>query len=164
MGRKQVRLAGTLIALSFVLLACAPSPILNSPPPESTDPEFQAAIQQARGTLDLFTAKIQTPHPDRTYTALKVRFTSPDESTQDIWVDHVTYEDGGFQGSMGDDIPALKLSFDDRIPIPVEDIIDWMIVEDGKLIGGFTIRLEYERMSPEEKQQFLEGIDYSIED
>jgi hypothetical protein len=39
-----------------------------------------------------------------------------------------------------------------------------MIVEDDKLIGGYTIRLAYERMSPEDQQRFLESIDYVIED
>jgi hypothetical protein len=39
-----------------------------------------------------------------------------------------------------------------------------MIVEDGKLIGGYTIRLAFQRMSPEEKQRFLETVNYSIED
>ena len=65
---------------------------------------------------------------------------------------------------LGDDIPSLKLSFGEVIVIPTEDIVDWMIVEDGKLIGGYTIRLAYERMSPEEKERFRDAIDYSMED
>jgi hypothetical protein len=39
-----------------------------------------------------------------------------------------------------------------------------MIVQDGKLIGGYTIRLAYKRMSPEQKERFLETVHYSIED
>jgi hypothetical protein len=65
---------------------------------------------------------------------------------------------------LGDDNPFLKLSFGEEIVIPTEDIVDWMIVEDGKLIGGYANRLSYERMSPEEEERFLEAIDYSMED
>ena len=65
---------------------------------------------------------------------------------------------------MGDDIPSLKLSAGEKIVVPAEDIVDWMIVEDGQLVGGYTIRLAYHRMLPEEKERFLETLDYSIED
>jgi uncharacterized protein YegJ (DUF2314 family) len=65
---------------------------------------------------------------------------------------------------LGDDIPSWKLRLGEEIFIPTEDIVDWMIVEDGKSIGGYTIRLAYERMSPEEKERFRDAIDYSMED
>lgn len=127
------------------------------------DVEMESAFQEARDTLDVFIERIATPHPNRTYVAVKVRFSPLDGSPQDIWVDNVTYRDGTFHGNMGDDIPSLRLSFGEEIVIPTENIVDWMIVEDGKLIGGYTIRLAYERMSPEEKELFLEAIDYSID-
>ena len=65
---------------------------------------------------------------------------------------------------LGDDIPSLKLRLGEEIVIPTEDIVDWMIVEDGKSIGGYSIRLANKRMSPEEKERFRDAIDYSMED
>jgi uncharacterized protein YegJ (DUF2314 family) len=114
--------------------------------------------------LDTFITKITTPHPNRTFVAVKVRFTPPGESPQDIWVDEVTYTNGVFRGNMGDDIPSLRLEAGEKITIHEEDIVDWMIVEDGKLVGGYTIRLAVQRMSTEEREQFLETLDYTIED
>ena len=152
----------TLCVLTF---ACAPAPVITaSPIPSGADSELDAAIEQARQSLDDFIAKITTPHPDRTFIAVKVRFTPPDESPQDIWVDEVTYTDGVLRGNMGDDIPLLRLEAGEKIKINDEDIVDWMIFEDGKLIGGYTIRLAVKRMSPEEREQFLETLDYAIED
>lgn len=153
---------------AFVLLiflaAC-----VNFPPsgeegsgPDS-DPEMESAFAEARASLDQFIQLLASPNPTRTFVALKVRFTSPDGG-QDIWVDNVTYEDGRFHGLMGDDLPALRLEFGERVEVPVESILDWMIVEDGKLIGGFTIRLAYSRMTPEEKQFFLDDAGYSIDE
>lgn len=160
--------------LFFVVWVCpffsACSPVLpGSPVPapqdeSGSDVEMEAAFREARDSLDFFIEKIKMPHTGRTYVALKVRFYPPGEMPQDIWLDNVTYSNGTFCGNMGDDIPTLRLSFGEEIVIPTEDIVDWMIVEDGKLIGGYTIRLAYERMSPEEKERFLEAIDYSIED
>jgi len=157
-----------IFVICLFLFACSPAPTpipISAPPTQlNADVEMEAAFQQARDTLDSFIQKIGTSHPDRTLVALKVRFVLPDSSTQDLWVDGITYQDGSFYGIMGDDIPSLKLSIDDKITIARKDIVDWMIVEDGKLIGGYTIRLAFQRMSPEQKERFLETVHYSIED
>src|SRR6266498_5322853 len=152
-----------ILVLCLFAFACAPN--LTATSQTSTkDVELDAAIQQARDSLDIFIRRIASPHGNRTLVAVKVRFFLPDGSSQDIWVDGVTYTDDTFRGNMGDDIPALKLKFDEKITILRENIIDWMIVEDGKLIGGYTIRLAVQRMSPEEKERFLKTLDYSIDD
>jgi uncharacterized protein YegJ (DUF2314 family) len=58
----------------------------------------------------------------------------------------------------------LRLAAGEKITVDEEDILDWMIVEDGKLIGGYTIQLAVQRMSPEERERFFETLDYTIED
>lgn len=161
-----------LLLLLLFLSACAPQTDVPAtfpaatitPPASSSDPEMGAAFAEARATLNEFISLLAEPNPTRTFAALKVRFTLPDGSTQDIWCDDVSYVDGQFTGNMGDDILALRLSFGERISIATADIVDWMIVQDGKLIGGFTIRLAYSRMTPEEKQFFLDDAGYSIEE
>lgn len=135
--------------------AATPSPV--------QDAEFLAAVQEARHTLPQIIELLSAPVPDRTFAALKVRFTSPDGSSQDIWVDHVTYDGAKFTGDMGDDIPALKLAFGDRLVVPEADIVDWMIVDGGLLTGGYTIRLAFQRMTPEQKELFLRDAGYRIE-
>ena len=154
-----------ILLFCLVTFACAPTPSVPvAAATSATDTELESAIKQARDSLDTFIAKIATPHANRTYVALKVRFTPPGELPQDIWVDGVTYENGIFRGGVGDDIPTLRLELGEEITIDEEDIVDWMIVEDSKLIGGYTIRLAAQRMSPKERERFLESIDYSIED
>lgn len=157
-----------IFVICLFLFACspAPTPIPSSTPPTqlNADVEMETAFQRARDTLDSFIQKLGTSHPNRTLVAVKVRFVLPDSSSQDMWVDGITYRDGSFHGTMGDDIPSLKLSIDDKITIAGKDIVDWMIVEDGKLVGGYTIRLAFQRMSPEQKERFLETVHYTIED
>jgi uncharacterized protein YegJ (DUF2314 family) len=155
-----------ILACCLVLFACSAQPATTSTitPATGVDVEMEAAQQQARDTVDLFIEKIGTPHPDRTQVAVKVRFILPNEPPQDIWVDEVTYADGSFRGTMGDDIPTLRLTIGDKITIARDEIVDWAIVEDGKLAGGYTIRLAVQRMSPEERERFLETLPYSIDD
>jgi len=152
--------------ICLFVIACSPVQTQISATPLNSDADMEAAFQQARETLDEFIQKIGTTHPDRTLVAVKVRFVLPDSSSQDIWVDQITYDDqaGRFHGVMGDDIPTLKLSVDDKITIDKKEIVDWMIVQDGKLIGGYTIRLAYARMTPAQKERFLETVHYSVDD
>ena len=149
--------------LCFLTFACAPTSTITSKS-SVTDVELESAILQARDSLDTFITKIAAPHANRTFVAIKVRFAPSGEMPQDIWVDEVLYKDGVFQGNIGDDIPTLKLEAGERIEINESAILDWMIVEDEKLIGGYTICLAVQHMSPEEREQFLETLDYSIED
>ena len=156
-----------IFVIYLFLFACSPAPTqLPTPSPTiqlNSDAEMEATFQQARDTLDSFIQKIGTSYPDRTLVAVKVRFVLPDSSSQDIWVDQISYQDDSFHGTMGDDIPSLKLGVDDKITIARKDIVDWMIVENGKLIGGYTIRLAFQRMSPEQKERFLETVHYTID-
>ena len=158
-----------LFLFLFFINACIPAKPTLSPTSTAaesfiTDSQMESAFAQARARLDEFIARIAAPNPSRIFVALKIRFTLPDGSTQDIWCDDVTHVNAQFTGNMGDDIPALKLAFGDRIPLSKNDIVDWMIVEDGKLIGGFTIRLAYSRMTPAEKQFFLNDAGYSLDE
>ena len=154
------------LMLCLLMAACSASST-SAPQPVATstlgvDVEMESAFRAARNTLNTFTQKIETPQANRTYVAVKVRFYPPETVSQDIWVDGVTYQNGVIRGNMGDDIPALKLSFGKNIVVNTNDILDWMLVEDGKLSGGYTIRLAYQRMSPEEQERFLKSLDYSL--
>jgi uncharacterized protein YegJ (DUF2314 family) len=159
-----------ILLICLGLLACSQKRVAIQDPTEApstqadSDLEMDSAIRHAQDTLDLFIEKLKTPHPHRTFVAIKSRFFPPDDRPQDIWVDEVTYSDGAFRGNMGDDIPSLKLEAGEKITVREEDILDWMIVEDGKLIGGYTIRLAVQRMTPEDREGFLETLDYTIED
>ena len=153
------------LILCLLMFGCTSTPIsIPTPTISATDPELDAAIAQARGSLTTFIETIATPHVDRTYVAVKVHFSPREEFPLDIWVDDVTYSDGIFRGNIGDDIPSMKLEVGERITVDEKDILDWMIVQDGKLIGGYTIRLAIQRMSPDERERFFATLDYEIDD
>lgn len=155
-----------ILALCLLTISCTPPQTFTptSTPQQNLDMEMESAFSDALNTLNIFIERIGTPHPTRTFVAVKTRFFPPDASPQDIWVDNITYKDGLFHGSMGDDIPSLRLYLGDDVTVKPEDVLDWMIVEDGKLIGGYTIRLAYKRMTPQEKENFLKTLDYSLDD
>jgi uncharacterized protein YegJ (DUF2314 family) len=46
---------------------------------------------------------------------------------------------------------------DRLLDVKADEIVDWMLLEeDGTLTGGYTLRLEYKRMTPEQQKRYIE--------
>jgi uncharacterized protein YegJ (DUF2314 family) len=53
---------------------------------------------------------------------------------------------------------------DRLVEVDEHDVVDWMIREqDGTVIGGYTLRLDYQRMSPEQQKRYLEVTGYKFD-
>jgi len=89
----------------------------------------------------------------------------PDGASDDNWVELVDYYDGIFTIRMMDGLTYnTNLHPDHTLDVPEKRVVDWMIVEkDGTLIGGYTIRLAYEHMTPDEQKEFLRVTGYKID-
>lgn len=128
-----------------------------------TDEQFDAAVEQAHDSLNILLRTLLSPSPSYSFVGLKVRFTGR-EASEDIWTEPVAYFEGVFTVQMIDGLTIKPgLNTGRNVTVPLKDILDWVIVEeDGNLIGGFTIRLAYDHMTPEEKREFLKVTGYKI--
>jgi uncharacterized protein YegJ (DUF2314 family) len=149
-----------LSTISLVILAsCAPSLAGTS----VTDEEFDAAVEEAHDTLGTLRQALLAPRDHYVFVGLKVRFTGSDQY-EDIWTEPVDYLDGYFTTRMIDGVLLNpNLNTERLVTVPMSKVLDWVIVEaDGNLIGGYTIKLSYEHMTPEEKKEFLRVTGYKI--
>ncbi|MFN8443120.1 MAG: DUF2314 domain-containing protein [Caldilineaceae bacterium] len=81
-----------------------------------------------------------------------------------MWLIDISYQDGKFTGKIGNEPVYRKdLKLGDEVTVPISSITDWMIIEDGKLIGGYTIRVLRNRMSETEREAFDKDLDFIIE-
>ena len=129
------------------------------------DAEVNAAMQQAQDTIGIFVTSLQSPKPTQSDFSIKARFISSDGGVEHIWIVDVSYSDEGFTGVINNvpvDVPEIEQG--DNATVPVEDVSDWMFIEDGKLVGGYTIRVLRNRLSPEERERFDEETDFIIDD
>jgi len=152
-----------VLAVCFLLISsCGSVSSVEGTP--VTDEQFDAAVDEAHGTLGALRQALLSPKPSYIFVGLKVRFTS-NEGVEDIWTEPVDYYDGYFTTRMIDGVmldPALNAGR--MVTVPLDKVLDWVIVEeDGRLIGGYTIRLSYDHMTPEEKVEFLEVTGYRID-
>ncbi|NJC95067.1 MAG: hypothetical protein C3F07_17010 [Anaerolineales bacterium] len=159
---KTLRLIPILLIFVVFVTSCGSSSSLAGTP--VTDEEFDAAVKEAHGTLGTLRTALLSPRDSYIFVGLKVRFTG-DGIYEDIWTEPVDYFDGYFTTRMIDGVLIdSNLNADRLVTVPLDKVLDWVIVEeDGHLIGGYTIRLSYEHMTPDEKVEFLKATGYKID-
>jgi uncharacterized protein YegJ (DUF2314 family) len=153
-----------ILVLLLVLFtaSCAPSTPQTST--QVTEKELDEAIEQAHGSIATLFQAMLAPKPSYDFLGLKVRFSTQDGGYDDNWVEPLDYYDGKFTVRMMDSLTFdTNLQTDRTLQVPLKKVVDWMIVEkDGTLIGGYTIRLAYDHMSPDEKKEFLRVTGYKL--
>ncbi len=160
---KTLRWNIEILLTLFLLVACAPAQPTPVPISTFTDPdeEFTQAVRKAQDSLYILRRAFLAPKPSYTFMSVKVRFVT-DQGTEDMWTEPIDILDNVYTVRMVEGVTLeLKAHPDRYVEVLPEDIIDWMILEeDGTVLGGYTLRLEYQRLSPEEQKKYKERTGY----
>ena len=120
----------------------------------SEDKEMNNAIIKAKKSFNEFIIALTKPTKSQNGFSVKVPFKF-DNGNEHIWISDVQLDSGkmiGFVGNVPDKIKNLTIG--QKITIDKDNISDWMYLDSNVLVGGFTIRVLYSRMSEAEKKQF----------
>lgn len=130
----------------------------------SDDPDMQQAFLETRRTMDQFIQHLRAPTLTEEYFAVKVRFSETVQSEY-LWMSGVSYDGVMFAGKLEGESDLLPLNYqpDNKYRAPLDAIYDWMIVDNGKLIGGYTIRVARRKMTPENRERFDEQLWFTVE-
>jgi uncharacterized protein YegJ (DUF2314 family) len=113
------------MVLAFFVAGLARKARSNARP--QLDPELAVAIETSKRTLPHFIEKLQKPPEDAIAFAIKVSFVESGRAEM-MWVDHLTYNAGGFDGKLADTPSVLKkLHKGDLVHTTVADVVDWEI-------------------------------------
>ena len=157
----------TFIVLVGLLVSCSPAeptstatPQLSTPRtpiPTLADEELAEAVHKAQETLHIWRQEFLAPKRSYSMTSLKVRFATPEE-VEDMWTEPLYVLDNTYTVRMVEGVTIVQGIHPDRLlDAQPEDIVDWMLLEvDGTLWGGYTMRLEYKRMTPAEQKRYIE--------
>jgi uncharacterized protein YegJ (DUF2314 family) len=129
----------------------------------SQDAEMEKAMITARSTIRLFLDALKAPKPNQSGFSIKKPY-KDGKLVEHIWLTNVTFDGTVLHGVVNNepvDVKNVKLR--DKATVSPIEISDWMYVEDGKLKGGYTIRVFYNHQSPEEKKLFLQQTGLIIE-
>jgi len=108
------------------------------PVPES-DPRMGVAMEEARRSLRTFFDAFVAPKPNQDSFLLKVLFEN-DGTREHIWVADINATVFPLQGTIANEPGIEGLSFKQRVSFHPRQISDWMFVQDGYLIGGYTTK------------------------
>ena len=163
---KALQLKTSLLLFLFILAACAPS----APPatPIATlanmDEEMTVAVRQAQDTLYILRQAMLAPKPSYKFLSVKVRFVSKGD-IEDMWTEAIDFSDSKYTVRMVEGVTLELGAHPDRlVEVAPNEVLDWMILEkDGSVFGGYTLRIEYQRMTPEQQKRYDEVTGYKFE-
>ena len=55
-----------------------------------------------------------------------------------------------------------EIKIGQKVSLNISEISDWKYIDGKKLVGGYTIRYFYERMSPKEREDFLKEAGFDL--
>ena len=130
---------------------------------KSDDPKMVAAIDKARGSFDQFQTAFEKQQPGQDFFSVKL-LVEDGEHQEHVWTTPVRIEAGKYYGPLDNEPYQIKkYALGDEINIPVDQISDWMYVDDGKLVGGYTLRVVRDSLTEEQRKEFDTTIPFKIE-
>jgi uncharacterized protein YegJ (DUF2314 family) len=128
------------------------------------DPDLQAASVEARKTVDDFLKRLQKPAAPGNYRAVKARF-QEGPIVEHLWLRDVQFDGKRFVGIVDNQPEKLvKVEVGQTHEVLPEEIADWMILEDNKLIGGYTIRALRKKVPSAMRADWEHDLGVTIED
>lgn len=114
------------------------------------DKEMNTAIAEARSTVADFVARLQDPKSTDEGFSVKKMITDGDK-VEHFWLDDISYSNGYFSGYIGNDPQSVSsIKFGQEVSVAETEITDWMYLDNGKMVGNFTLRVLLKRMPKEE--------------
>ena len=142
-----------IMLLSSTLLPNRANSVPLVIPFEDDDAEIQAAMVEARLTVDEFCCALEAGSEAGHDFAVKVGFGDSGER-EFFWIQPVYLRDGNFHGRIANlPMKVHTVEYGQSVQVAKSDIADWMYISNGKLIGGYTQRVMRNRLSPDQQRQ-----------
>lgn len=130
---------------------------------EKSDREMSAAIAQAQQTSGDFIKVLKSPKSNQSGFSVKYPFTDG-PTVEHMWVNDLSFDGHSFAGVLNNYPNDLSNFFyGQKVTVSQSGISDWMYVEDGRLIGGFTLRVLFKDYPPEKLRELEESLGFKVE-
>jgi uncharacterized protein YegJ (DUF2314 family) len=166
-------LVAALLIAGIISTGKADNPISNELQNKSGEPAvfrvenehaaMRKAVGQARKTVGQFIKTLQHPASGQTDFEVKKPFIEGND-VEHIWLSDIEFVGGRFKGKV-DNAPVKihGLKIGQVVSVNPDEISDWAYVDNGKLVGGYTIRVHYNELTPAQKKEFQREADFKLE-
>ena len=117
-----------------------------------SDEQTEAAIHEAKASFEKFIEAFCHPTEQQKNFLVKVVF-DEGEHREHIWLADLDFGDKKPSGVVANEPNLPSLKFMQRVEFEPSYISDWMYIEDGYLVGGYTTRVIRDRMTPDERMR-----------
>jgi uncharacterized protein YegJ (DUF2314 family) len=127
------------------------------------DKQMDRAVENAQRNLGFFIAALRAKKSGDSVFEIKKAFVDGDK-VEHLWIREVSYDGKNFRGKIDNQpVDIGNAHAGQRVKVAPGDVDDWMFLKGGKLIGGYTTRVLYARLSPDEKAEFDKRAEFKIE-
>ena len=127
----------------------------------SEDAQMEAAIREAKATFKRFLEAFCNPTARQASFLVKVVFDEGDQR-EHIWLADLDLMREKPSGVVANEPGLPSLRFMQRVEFEPSYISDWMYIEDGYLVAGYTTRVIRDRMTPEERKTYEAQAPYKF--
>uniref|UniRef100_C6DZF3 DUF2314 domain-containing protein n=1 Tax=Geobacter sp. (strain M21) TaxID=443144 RepID=C6DZF3_GEOSM len=127
------------------------------------DDAMSAAIAKAKASSSKFLRAFHAQQPGTKDFYVKKPYPTPAKTHEHMWVEVAAEKNGVISGviaNVAEETREVKLG--DAVTVNVGEISDWRYLNGNKLVGGYTIRYFVDKMSPQEKTEFLKKAGFEM--
>jgi uncharacterized protein YegJ (DUF2314 family) len=156
-------LVGASVIGGLALNAQAANTVAQELKKGSTEPEYfqvpkdhhsamRVAVKEARKTVGKFITALEHPGAGQQNFEVKKPFIQGNQ-VEDIWLSDVRFVGNRFQGRIDNQPRKIEgLNLGQIVSVEPHEISNWLYVDNGQLAGGYTVRVHYNELSPQQKQ------------
>ena len=111
-----------------------------SPCEPALDPRMSDAIQRARASLRQFFAALRLPRNGQTDFQLQAIF-KDGEQRELVWLSDLNFNTRPATGIVSARPRIKTITYRQRVPFRPDQMSDWKYRDNGRLVGGFTLRI-----------------------
>jgi len=122
---------------------------------------MNAAIEKARATVNDFVEAFHAKKPGTKEFYVKKPYPIPAGGHEHMWIAVTDERDGILKGTIANDAEETsEVKLGQEVSLKLSEISDWMYEDGKKLVGGYTIRYLIDKMSPKERETFLNKMGF----
>jgi len=118
---------------------------------EQSDREIARIAENARRALPTFFRNLARPEAGADNFYVKYPLSDDDGNIEQVWLGGIHLNGGAYFGRLANTTKRMESRRGGSIIIDTNKITDWMYIQDGKIIGGLSIKYLLEKI-PEEKR------------
>jgi uncharacterized protein YegJ (DUF2314 family) len=131
---------------------------------ENDDNEMNLAIEKAQRTFSQFITNLKKNDSSCSDFSVKMKFEYDENNGEHMWLSNLYFDKDSLFGVLNSDpVNVVSVKAGDTLQIISNNVSDWMYIKGRKMVGGYTVKALYNKMSDKEKEEFRQELGFKIE-